>query len=350
MLTLSSSPNPTVEGSVWFYAPNKGAPVFFAAAFLLSGSFHLYQTVRHKSWRLTTLYVICAVIFVAGFVAREQAAFDYDNLDLLLASVCLVYAAPPLCELANYVVLGRILYYVPYHSPIHPGRVLTTFTAVSLVVEMLNGIGVSYSTNQGLSRGARQTGAGLMKAALILQLIVVVLFVALLTVFLRRCRKAGSRNENVRQAALTLYISSAIITVRIIYRTVEYFDLESLLSDPGSVEADKLSPIVRYEWFFYVFESSLMLLNSVLMNWRHPTRWLPRSNKVYLSKNDGVTEVDGPGYKDGRNFLVTFLDPFDVYGLIRGRDKKNMFWEHEGADLGVDGGRKELGPSSENAV
>jgi hypothetical protein len=31
-----------VEGSVYFYAPNKGAPVFFAVAFALSGALHTY--------------------------------------------------------------------------------------------------------------------------------------------------------------------------------------------------------------------------------------------------------------------------------------------------------------------
>jgi hypothetical protein len=32
-----------VPGSVFFFAPNKGAPVFFAVSFALSGAFHVYQ-------------------------------------------------------------------------------------------------------------------------------------------------------------------------------------------------------------------------------------------------------------------------------------------------------------------
>lgn len=34
-----------VDGSIYFYAPNKGAPVFFAAAFAVSGAYHAYQCV-----------------------------------------------------------------------------------------------------------------------------------------------------------------------------------------------------------------------------------------------------------------------------------------------------------------
>lgn len=34
-----------VDGSIWFYAPNKGAPVFFAVAFAISGGVHFWQAM-----------------------------------------------------------------------------------------------------------------------------------------------------------------------------------------------------------------------------------------------------------------------------------------------------------------
>ena len=33
----------TVKGSFYFYAPNKGAPIFFTVAFTASGLYHAYQ-------------------------------------------------------------------------------------------------------------------------------------------------------------------------------------------------------------------------------------------------------------------------------------------------------------------
>lgn len=33
-----------VTGSYWFYAPNKGGPIFFAIAFLASGALHAWQS------------------------------------------------------------------------------------------------------------------------------------------------------------------------------------------------------------------------------------------------------------------------------------------------------------------
>ena len=47
-----------------------------------------------------------------------------------------------------------------------------------------------------------------------------------------------------------------------------------------------------------------------------------------------MTEVTGPGYKQERNFFATLVDPFDIYGMIRGKDKETRFWD-EDADTGA---------------
>lgn len=49
---------------------------------------------HYQSWRLTGLYVFCAVIFTAGFIVRELGAFDYEHLIKFIITTCLVYAAP----------------------------------------------------------------------------------------------------------------------------------------------------------------------------------------------------------------------------------------------------------------
>ncbi|KAH6614725.1 hypothetical protein B0J18DRAFT_306392 [Chaetomium sp. MPI-SDFR-AT-0129] len=319
-----------VKGSVYFYAPNKGAPVFFAIAFALSGAYHTYQTIHYKSWRLTGLYVFCALLFTVGFVIRELGAFDYEDLIKFIISTCLIYAAPPLLELSNYNVLGRILYYAPYHSPIHPGRVISTFAFISFVIEVLNGNGVAYSANQSLAASQQDLGRNLLKTALVLQLVVLALFVLLAATFHRRCLRAGLRNPNLLNALYTLYASTALLTVRTIFRVAEYWSISQHdFWKPGGIDVNTLSPALRYEWFFWVFECSLMLVNHVLMNVRHPRKYLPQSTKTYLSLEDGVTEVRGPGYKDGRPFVVTLLDPFDIWGLVKGKgkEKEKQFWE-----------------------
>lgn len=236
----------------------------------------------------------------------------------------------PLYELSNYFILSRILYYVPYHSPIHPGRVLTTFGFISTVIESLNANGAAYVANSSLSPSKQNTGKALLKSALILQLCVLASFVFLAGTFHRKCAKANILPKNLRAALTTLYISSTLIGIRTLYRTVEYFSTASLnFSSPG-LDPSTFSPILRYEWFFWIFEASLMIINSVLLNVRHPMRHLPRDNKVYLAE-DGRTEVLGRGYEDQRRWWVTFLDPFGLWGFWRGRESLGeRFWETHG--------------------
>ncbi|KAI5460243.1 hypothetical protein BGZ63DRAFT_386805 [Mariannaea sp. PMI_226] len=317
-----------VDGSYYFYAPNKGAAIFFLIGFFTSGLIHVWQCLHYKCWKLTPLFPFCCLLFTAGFALREYGAFHYDNLNVYIASICITYAAPPLLELQNYQILGRILYYVPYNSPLHPGRVLTSFGFLSAIIESLNGWGASYSANQSLNNDQIAIGHALIKTSLILQIAVAVLFVLLASTFHRRCLATGIKNDRLNTPLVTLYVSITLILVRTIYRVVEYFGVAQLRFGPGFNPMD-MSPIIRYEWFFYFFESTMMLSNVVLFNLRHPRRYLPRSNKIYLA-TDGVSEVEGPGYKDPRPFWVTLVDPFDIYGILTAKSKQDKFWELPG--------------------
>ncbi|GKT89965.1 RTA1 domain-containing protein [Colletotrichum tofieldiae] len=330
-----------VDGSYFFYAPNKGAPFFFAIAFAASGILHFWQCYHYKFFRVTGLFTFCCLLFTVGFAVRIYGAWNYDNLDTFIVTVCLVYAAPPLLELANYHILGRVLYYVPYCSPLHPGRVLSTFAFFSAIVETLNGWGASYSANQSLSPREMATGHALIKASLLLQIFVVACFVVLAVTFHRRCAHAGvAGRRGVKGPLSTLYVSVTLILARTTFRIVEYFGVAEMRWGPG-VDVAEIPPAIRYEWFFYVFEAGLMLANVVMFNVRHPRRYLPAKYTVYLAK-DGVTEVDGPGWKDPRPFWVTVVDPFDLAGVVRGRDRmSDRFWEGDGGQAGgAEGERK----------
>ncbi|KMU76313.1 hypothetical protein CISG_01047 [Coccidioides immitis RMSCC 3703] len=134
--------------------------------------------------------------------------------------------------------------------PLHPGRVLTTFGALSAVVEVLNAIGVAYIANKSLPENLRELGEALIKASLITQIVVISLFYFLAGIFHQRTAKA---KVNVRSV---------------------------------------MAP-VRYEWYFYVFEASLLLLNSFLWNWRHQGASFPKvprsiSHKMAPQKSKGL--------------------------------------------------------------
>lgn len=65
-----------------------------------------------------------------------------------------------------------------------------------------------------------------------------------------------------------------------------------------------LSPTLRDEYFFYILETTLMLVNSVLWNVWNPGRLLPRNYNVHLEE-DGETEITGEDDKDDWSMLAS---------------------------------------------
>ncbi|KAI4206970.1 MAG: hypothetical protein LQ346_000802 [Caloplaca aetnensis] len=313
------------DESLYPYSPSKSAPIIFLVAFLLSTLHHIWINFRYKSWRVTGTLPWGGIVFIAGFAMREVSAFYPKNLNIFIASTVLILVAPPVYALVNYIVLGRTLYYVPQLSPIHPGRVITTFCGLDVVVGILTGNGGSRVANADATPADIKAGKGLLRASILLQLISFFLFVLLEYVFHRRCIKAGildpkpsaeaTKNASkVRRVLYLMYISSIIISSRHVFRVVDVFQ-----GYTGYLE--------RHEWPLYVFDGAFMFANALILNIWHPMTYLPNDNKTYLSK-DGTTERMGPGWEDKRPFLVTLFDPFDIAGIFMKRDQ-DKFWNHE---------------------
>ena len=303
------------------YTPNTGAPIALGALFLITVIVHISQNVVYKSWKITGSLPWGGVLFVAGFIMREISIFNDENLGIFIAAQVLLIAAPPIYALTNYLFLGRTLFYVPYFSPIHPGRVVSTFVGLDGVVEALTGTGAAKIANLANSPGEHAVGVSLIRASLLLQVVLFMGFTSIEVLFHVRCLRAGIMTPKLRTIIALLYTSSTLILIRNIYRVIEQWN--------------GLNPnyLQTHEAFFYIFDAALMLINSVILNVWHPARYLPRNNKVFLSK-DGVTEAEGPGWDDARPWWIGVLDPFDLVGLVRGRDQKTRFWEEEFREVG----------------
>ncbi|KEQ81108.1 putative RTA1 domain protein [Aureobasidium pullulans EXF-150] len=291
--------------SLYVYAPNKVAPVVFTVLFGISAVGHIWQCSHYRAWRMIGLHPMCAVFYTAGYALREYGAFNYlystTNLNIYIVSQVMIYICPPLLELANYHVLGRVLYYVPYCAPFPPNRIMSLFGALVAVVEALNGLGVAFTSNPSSTQSIQELGSNLTKASLAFQLAVIVVCVMLAGLFYRKCVREGVRSKNVNVPLIILCSSMFLILVRCIYRLVEHLgNVRLAIDDLESMR--QLTPILRYEWYFYVFESTTMLFNSAVWNIWHPGRYLPRLHNVYLSP-DG-TEVAVEEHSDTRPLLA----------------------------------------------
>lgn len=256
---------------------------------------------------------------IAGFFVREIGAYHTDNLTYLVASTVLVMSGPPVYALINYFILSRILFYIPYLAPMHPGRVATTFVGLDAVCEILIAQGAWRMANSSMTEKQRKLGANLVTASLSLQIALFGSFGILAAHFHLRANRAKVLSKDLQSVLYVLYVSAIIITIRCIYRLVEYIEGWD-------------STIYKNEIFFWIFEAIIMFLNTALLNMFHPGKRLPRSNSVFLSK-DGVTERLGPGWKDDRPWIITVFDPVDLWGLFTGRDEKTKFWDLSDEEL-----------------
>lgn len=162
----------TTEISYWYYRPIKGISIAFAVLFFISGVLHAWQNnLKYKgSWRIGFLFPWAAALFVAGLSVREYGAYHTDDLGVFIASTVLLFIAPPVYNGADYFIFGRLLYYIPYLSPMHPGRVWTTFVALDLVDGIIAGIGASYAANVDNPESMIKTGVVLVKVSLFMLL------------------------------------------------------------------------------------------------------------------------------------------------------------------------------------
>ena len=102
-----------VPGSLYIYAPNKGAPIALAILFCISGLLHLWQNnLKFRSWKIGLLLPWAATVFVAGFATREYGAYHMDNLGVFIASTVMLFVAPPVYNGANYFIFGSMCRYI----------------------------------------------------------------------------------------------------------------------------------------------------------------------------------------------------------------------------------------------
>jgi NADH:ubiquinone oxidoreductase subunit K len=129
----------------------------------------------------------------------------------------------PVYSGAAYFILARTLYYIPWLSPLHPGRVLTTFIGIDLLIEILIGNGAAKAVDTSNSAAEHQVGEILVKTALILQACTFAAYLTILFIWHRRAKSANLLTSNLRKVVWTMYASATFISVRCIYRIVEYF-------------------------------------------------------------------------------------------------------------------------------
>lgn len=209
------------------------------------------------------------------------------------------------------------------HAILNPNRVIIVFIYLGGLVEALTGAGAGRMAAAGSDVSLYQSGYTLIAVATVLQAVVESMVVVMVGTIHHRCARAYMLTPNVRMLCMTLYGTSALILLRCIFRSVEAFSTLAFISCHGTCNTGRA--ILYHEWYLYALEAAPMVLFTCWLNAMHPARYLPRLKNRYLDP-DGRTERLGPGWIDNRSKWRTFVDPFDLDGILKGQPAHNKYW------------------------
>lgn len=254
------------------YQPNRGAAVFFTIifsivtlvqAYLLFGAFQTqninsvqkYTNLKLCSYTKLSLFyiplVLGGVCEVIGFITRSISVFSKGNLNSFIAQRVCILIAPNLFMTTMYLIFGKLVQLINISNHFIFSETVNRrlFVTGNIAGSILQGVGGGISSDG--THADYEKGKKLIIAGLAIQLGIFVIF-SLREFFLFKIIKNDGSNialstQKWKLMNLVLLASGILIMVRSIVRLVEVIEGSS-------------SPILRHEWFSYVFDTMLMFL------------------------------------------------------------------------------------------
>lgn len=220
---------------------------------------------------------------IVGYAARAAAQDKTDELMPFVIQSTFILVAPALFAASVYMSLGRIIRSIGAESlSIIPVKWLTKLfvcgDVVSFVVQA-SGAGVMVTAD------SMQMGENIILGGLFVQIIIFGLFAVTAAVFhirVRRYKPRASLQHGTRWETLMgmLYIVSALIMVRSVFRVIEY-----IMGHDGY--------LLSHEWTLYVFDALLMFGVVVMFAWRFPGHLRPHKIVEEDTEMSAQTQEEG---------------------------------------------------------
>ncbi|ETS77400.1 hypothetical protein PFICI_11274 [Pestalotiopsis fici W106-1] len=260
------------EVNPYGYNPNAAAAMIFVVLFAIATLWHAIIVFRLRVWYFTVL-VLGGCLEIAGYICRFLAHDNASNLILFVIQTLTILVAPALFAASIYMVLGRliILLRAEAHSPIRPAWLTKIFVGGDVLSFLIQVIGSSnLSKNFSLAKTIILLG-------LAIQIMFFGVFVIVAVVVDRRLSRTPTHTaqrldaENTklgwRGVLRVIYIASAMIFVRSIFRLIEFC-------------GDSNSPMMKTEAYLYVCDSTLMFGVLAILIYYHPGNYIP-SRKAF---------------------------------------------------------------------
>ncbi|KAF3385883.1 hypothetical protein DPV78_012447 [Talaromyces pinophilus] len=261
--------------SIYFYDPSLAASILFTILYMLPFGYHLYMSVlgRYFSGRYNRVgyfvpIMIGAGIEIVAYATRAASVKSPDDVGLYATSSSLIVIAPVLVCASLYILIGRLIGSTGKRPLLFGGRVSSIwipriFVTSDILSFLTQASGSGLASSNDWTGSTKDAGIGVLIFGLALQLVTFLLFLVLVVWYDVRVgpTKSSGRDE-VRSVLTGIYISGFFITVRLIYRLIEF-----------SMGIGTYT--WNHEWPLYVLEAVPMLLAMITLGWYHPARYLP---------------------------------------------------------------------------
>ncbi|CAE6432541.1 unnamed protein product [Rhizoctonia solani] len=260
------------------YDASVPAAALFAALFGLSLGLHLLQAFRGKCRYLIPL-IIATCMELLGYVFRILAIKKPDQLWPLIPSETLIITAPAFLAANDYMVFGRIMAYVGSEYGLVGHEFITkVFVGADVLAILTQASGGSMLSGDDFS--TVKVGRTILIIGLAFQVVAFGIFMFIALAFdLKTRRSLGDKMTPIRPLMWAFYVSAVLIIIRSIFRTIEF----STISFEAEVQQGYA---ITHEWMFYVLDSLLILIATVVFNWVHPSNYLPSRKGLRM---DGTT-------------------------------------------------------------
>lgn len=213
------------------------------------------------------------IVKIIRYLFRYLGSKDTANVTCFDLQTLLILVAPALFAASVYMILGRLIIFVRAgaYSIIRPTWLTKIFIARDLLSFLVQLAG------SGLLSSHFKQGKAVILVGLVAQLLSLFVFLANAALFHRRLARAltpmslrldtSNDRNGWRGVMIVLYTAGGLLFVRSMFRLIEF---------TGSSD----SPPMKSEAYFYVCDSTLMVIFLLLLGWFHPSRYLGSHQEI----------------------------------------------------------------------
>ncbi|KAK1974368.1 RTA1 like protein [Colletotrichum cereale] len=240
------------------YTPSLPAAIVSVVVFAILTLLHTWRLYRARAFYFTA-FIVGGLFQTIGYCGRIWSHYDKISIGGFVIQAILILVAPALYAASIYMILGRLIRTVKgEHLSLIPVDWVTRVFVIGDVFAFslqAGGGGIQAAGTLDLY----EAGEKIIIAGLFVQIVVFGFFVLTSLLFHYRLAKnptsISNGNTPWKRYLFVLYITSAIILIRSIFRVIEY------LQGNGGF-------LISHEIFLYVFDTLLMaVVMAIFLVW-----------------------------------------------------------------------------------